>query len=181
MDHNYPRTAPWLQEKNRKETICEAHDHIFSGHHAAQKNTSSSLHPIFGLMSTLRCSNTHKPVSAASNENLQTWNPLHWTHFQFWTNQIQGSIPTFLDQCLVLIARWPTSCASRMFLQNMRWSHQFLTKRLKRWQVFKNWFCKFGIPAQMHTDWGKEFIIEISAELFELLNVHHSKTSPAHP
>jgi hypothetical protein len=46
--------------------------------------------------------------------------------------------------------------------------------------VFENWFCKFGIPAQMQTDGGKEFINKVSAELFELLNVHHSKTSPAH-
>jgi transposase InsO family protein len=47
--------------------------------------------------------------------------------------------------------------------------------------IFENWFCKFGIPAQIHTDRGKEFINKLSVELFELLNIQHSKTSPYHP
>ncbi len=47
--------------------------------------------------------------------------------------------------------------------------------------IFNNWFCKFGIPAQIHTDGGKEFVNKLAAELFELLNVQHSKTSPYHP
>ena len=33
----------------------------------------------------------------------------------------------------------------------------------------------------MHTDGGKEFVNKLSAELFQLLNVRHTKTSPAHP
>jgi len=47
--------------------------------------------------------------------------------------------------------------------------------------IFKDWFTKFGIPVQMHTDGGKEFVNKLSAELFQLLNVHHTKTSLAHP
>jgi hypothetical protein len=47
--------------------------------------------------------------------------------------------------------------------------------------IFDNWFCKFGIPAQLHTDGGKEFVNKLSAKLFELLNVQHSKTSPYNP
>ena len=47
--------------------------------------------------------------------------------------------------------------------------------------ILENWFCKFGIPAQLHTDGGKEFVYKLSAELFEMLNVQHSKTSPYHP
>jgi hypothetical protein len=45
--------------------------------------------------------------------------------------------------------------------------------------IFKDWFAKFGIPAQIHTDGGKEFVNKLSAELFQLLNVCHTKTSPA--
>jgi hypothetical protein len=44
--------------------------------------------------------------------------------------------------------------------------------------IFNNWSCKFGIPVQLHTDGGKEFVNKLSAELFEMLN---SKTSPYHP
>jgi len=47
--------------------------------------------------------------------------------------------------------------------------------------IYKDWFSKFGIPVQIHTDGGKEFINKLSAKLFQLHNVSHTKTSPAHP
>jgi hypothetical protein len=46
--------------------------------------------------------------------------------------------------------------------------------------IFSEWFCKFGIPAQIHTDGRKEFVNKLSRELFDLLNVEHTKTTPAH-
>ncbi len=47
--------------------------------------------------------------------------------------------------------------------------------------IYRDWFAKFGIPAQIHTDGGKEFVNKLLAELFQLLNVRHTKTLPAHP
>jgi hypothetical protein len=47
--------------------------------------------------------------------------------------------------------------------------------------IYRDWFSKFGIPAQIHTDGGKEFVNKLSAELFQLLNIRHTKTSPVHP
>jgi hypothetical protein len=47
--------------------------------------------------------------------------------------------------------------------------------------IYRDWFAKFRILAQIHTDGGKEFINKLSAELFQLLNIRHTKTSPAHP
>jgi len=47
--------------------------------------------------------------------------------------------------------------------------------------IYRDWFAKFGIPAKIHTDGAKEFVNKLSAELFQLLNVRHTKTSPAHP
>ncbi len=47
--------------------------------------------------------------------------------------------------------------------------------------IFEQWFCKFGIPAQIHTDGGKEFVNKLLAELCEVLNVQHTKTTPYHP
>jgi len=35
--------------------------------------------------------------------------------------------------------------------------------------IFNEWFCKFGIPAQIHTDGGKEFVNKLSSKLFNLL------------
>jgi transposase InsO family protein len=46
--------------------------------------------------------------------------------------------------------------------------------------ILEQWFCKFGIPAQIHTDGGKEFVNKLLAELCELLNVQHTKTTPYH-
>ncbi len=34
---------------------------------------------------------------------------------------------------------------------------------------------------QVHTDGGKEFVNKPSKELFDFLNVQHTKTTPAHP
>jgi hypothetical protein len=45
--------------------------------------------------------------------------------------------------------------------------------------IFKEWFCKFGIPA--HMDGGKEFMNKLLVEMMELMNVSHTRTSPAHP
>ncbi len=47
--------------------------------------------------------------------------------------------------------------------------------------MFEQWFCKFGITAQIHTDGGKEFGNKLLAELCELLNVQHTKTTHNHP
>ena len=41
--------------------------------------------------------------------------------------------------------------------------------------IFEQWFCEFGIPAQVHTDGGKEFVNKLLAELCELLNVQQTK------
>jgi hypothetical protein len=46
--------------------------------------------------------------------------------------------------------------------------------------IFSEWFCKFGIPVQIHNDGGKEFVNKLSKELLDLLNVEHTKTTPAH-
>ncbi len=47
--------------------------------------------------------------------------------------------------------------------------------------IFNEWFCKFSILVQIHTDGGKEFVNKLCNELFTLLNVQHTKTTPAHP
>jgi hypothetical protein len=37
------------------------------------------------------------------------------------------------------------------------------------------------VTAQIHTDGRKEFVNKLSKECFELLNIEHTKTTPAHP
>jgi hypothetical protein len=47
--------------------------------------------------------------------------------------------------------------------------------------IYRDWFSKCGILAQIHMDGGKEFVNKLSEELFQLLNISHTKTSSAHP
>jgi hypothetical protein len=47
--------------------------------------------------------------------------------------------------------------------------------------IYKEWFLKFCNLAQIHSDSGKEFAKNLQRELFQLLNISHTKTSPSHP
>jgi hypothetical protein len=47
--------------------------------------------------------------------------------------------------------------------------------------IYTEWFCKFGLSAQIHTAGGQEFVKKLSQEIFLLLNIQHTKTTPAHP
>ncbi len=44
--------------------------------------------------------------------------------------------------------------------------------------IFSEWFCKFGIPVQIHTDGGKEFVNKLSNELFTL-KPHKDNSGPS--
>ena len=48
-------------------------------------------------------------------------------------------------------------------------------------EIFTNWICRFGSPLQIHSDGEKEFCNKLSDELYDLLDIKHTKTSPAHP
>ena len=48
-------------------------------------------------------------------------------------------------------------------------------------EIFTHWICRFGSPVQIHSDGGKEFCNKLLNELFNLLDIKHTKTSPAHP
>jgi hypothetical protein len=43
--------------------------------------------------------------------------------------------------------------------------------------IYRDWFSKFRVLAQIHTDGGKEFVNKLSTELFQLLNENISGAS----
>ena len=47
--------------------------------------------------------------------------------------------------------------------------------------IFERWICRFGCPLEFTSDNGKEFCNELTKELFKLLNIKHSHTTPYHP
>ena len=47
--------------------------------------------------------------------------------------------------------------------------------------IFNRWICRFGCPLEIVSDGGKEFVNKLSAELYKLLEIKHSKTTAYHP
>ena len=47
--------------------------------------------------------------------------------------------------------------------------------------IFNRWICRYGTPLEIVTDGGKEFVNQIAKELYKILQVEHSVTTPAHP
>jgi hypothetical protein len=46
---------------------------------------------------------------------------------------------------------------------------------------FNRWICRYGVPLEIVTDQGKEFVNLLSEELWKLLGVIHSTTTAHHP
>jgi hypothetical protein len=87
--------------------------------------------------------------------------------------------------CSWLVANTNTFYVSQMHSQNtLLYGREAIVNKEAETvakAIFSKWFCKFGIPAQIHTHSGKELVIKLSKELFDLLNVEHTKTTLAHP
>ncbi len=47
-------------------------------------------------------------------------------------------------------------------------------------EFFVHWICRFGSPIQIHSDNGTEFVNKLNKELFKLLEIKHSTTTPGH-
>ena len=47
--------------------------------------------------------------------------------------------------------------------------------------IFNRWICRYGLPLEIVTDGGKEFCAKLANELYALLKIKHTTTSPYHP
>ena len=47
--------------------------------------------------------------------------------------------------------------------------------------ILDHWIYRFAPPAQIHSHGEKEFVMKLFAELFAILDIKHTKTTPAHP
>ncbi len=177
-DHNYPRTALWLPERYRKEALCETH-----GHNAALKSyiklTTSYFWPnVFShvlnhTQTCLRCQQrkTHKKKNAPLAPLPIPDTPNTRIHADLFGPMMDASRKSSYILCITDAF---TKYAIVTSIPNK--DAQTVAKA-----IFEQWFCKFGISAQIHTDGVKEFVNKLLAEISKLLNVQHSKTTPYHP
>lgn len=47
--------------------------------------------------------------------------------------------------------------------------------------IFEKWICRFGVPLTIITDQGREFVGQLTKDLFTLLKIEHNTTSAYHP
>jgi hypothetical protein len=184
-DLNYPRTALNLPSRYRKEAMCDAHNSILGGHNVAHKTylkISTSYfwlkmrqvierHQAFCLRCQQHKKSTNKitplaPLPILDRPNLRIHADLFGPMLTVDSNKkfVLCIMDAFTKYAVV------TAIATNKEAETVADA------------IYRDWFAKFGIPAQIHTDGGKEVKVnKLSVDLFQLLNVWHTKTSPAHP
>jgi RNase H-like domain found in reverse transcriptase/Integrase zinc binding domain len=167
-DFNYPRTALYLPTRYRKEAMCESHDSILGGHNAAHKTyikiSTSSFWP-----------KMRQDIERHQNFCLRC---------QQWKKSRNKRTPLVLlpipDRPNLrihanLFGPMLTADSNKKFvlcITDACTKYAVVTAIAKKEAetvadaIFKDWFAKFEIPAQIHADGGKEFINKLSAELF---------------
>jgi transposase InsO family protein len=47
--------------------------------------------------------------------------------------------------------------------------------------IFVHWICRYGVPLEIVTDQGKEFVSQVCQTLWDKLELVHNTTTPRHP
>jgi hypothetical protein len=181
-DFNYPRTVLYLPTSYWKEAMCDAHDSILRGHNAAHKT-------YLKISTSYFWPKMRQDIERYQNFCLQCQERKKSTNK--WTPLVPLPIPEHPNLRIHadLFEPMLTADSNKKFvlcITNAFTKYAVVTAIANKEAetvadaIFKDWFAKLGIPAQIHTDGGKEFVNKLSAELFQLLNVCHTKTSPAH-
>jgi hypothetical protein len=163
-DFNYPRTALYLPTRYRKEAMCEAHDNILGGHNAAHKTylkISTSYfwpkmrqdidwHQNFCLHCQQRKKSTNKwtplaPLLILDRPNLRV-------HADLFGPMLTADSHKKFVLCI-------TDAFTKYVVVTEIANKEAETVADA---IFKDWFTKFGISAQIHTDRGKEFVNKLS-------------------
>ncbi len=182
-DYKYPRTALYLPAKYRKLALCEAHNNQFGDHNAALKtyiqiSTSYFWPKIYTdvLNHTKTCFRCQQRKSSTGKPPLLQPLPIpDRPNIRIHADLFGPMLAAGRQHKYILcITDAFTKYAMVTAVENKE--AETVAKA-----IFSEWFCKFVIPAQIHTDGRKEFVNKLSNELFKLLNVSHTKTTPAHP
>jgi hypothetical protein len=179
-DYKYPRTALLLPRKHQKEALCEAHNSIFGGHDAALKtymkisssyywpglyqDTKMHVRTCLTCQQRKRATTKPTPLQPLPIPERPNWR----IHAALFGPMLTADSNKKFVLCITDAF---TKYAVVTSIQNKN-------AETVADAIFKEWFCKFRIPAQIHTDGGKEFVNKLSVEMMELMNVSHTRTSP---
>ena len=183
MDEDYPRTALWLPKIYRKRAMCEAHGQILSGHDALKKTYLRLTNVYFWpnmkkdiqahIDSCLQCQLRKK--STAKQIPLQplptTDQPNQRIHIDLF-----GPLKTSGqgNKMVLVMTDAFTKYAEVLAIPDKQ-------AETVAMEIFIHWICRFGTPVQIHSDNGTEFVNKLSKELFSLLQIKHTTTTPGHP
>jgi hypothetical protein len=182
-DENYPQTVLWLPKIYRKKAICEVHRTILSGHDTLKKT-------YLCLTNTYFWPNIKKDIQAHINSCTQcqvgkksTAKP---TLLQPLPTVDQSNQQIHID----LFGPLKTSGQGNKMVLVMKDAFTKYAEAIAipdkqaetvTMEIFVHWICRFGSPIQIHSDNGTEFVNKLNKELFKVLDIKHSTTTPGHP
>ena len=182
-DFERQRTALFLPSKFRKRAMCEAHGSLLTGHDAVNKTyiritdsyfwpgikTDIQKHINACLQCQLRKTVKPKPVPLQPLPIVDQ--PNQRVHVDLF-----GPLKTSANckKFILCITDAFTKHAEVIAIENKQ-------ADTVASEIFTKWICRFGAPIQIHSDGGKEFCNCLADELFQKLQIEHTRTSPAHP
>jgi hypothetical protein len=178
-----PRTVLFVPTKLRRQLICEAHGKLLTGHNGIQKTKERLLTSYFWpnmdfdisnhIKSCLQCQMKDKMKKKPSPlQSLPTCSaPNQRVHLDLFGAVKSSSNKNNYILCMTDAF---TKYAEVVAIPNKE-------APTVAAQFFDKWICRYGVPSQIHTDGGKEFVNKLSKELCEKLEIKHTKNSAYHP
>ena len=182
-DFERQRTALWLPMKFRKRAMCDAHGSLLTGHDAVGKTyiriTDSYYWP--GIKSDIQkhiTSCLQCQVRKKSNVKSVPLQPLPLVDQPNQRIHVDLFGPLKASEAqkkyILCITDAFTKYAEVIAIADKQ-AETVVS------EILSNWICRFGVPVQIHSDGGKEFCNVLADELYQKLDVKHTRTSPAHP
>ena len=182
-DFERQRTALFLPLKFRKRAMCEAHGSLLTGHDAVNKTyiriTDSYYWP--GIRTDIQ-KHINSCLQCQLRKNIKP-KPVHLHPLPIVDQPNQrvhvdlfGPLKSSANQKKYIL------CITDAFTKHAE-VIAIADKQAETvaFEIFTKWICRFGTPIQIHSDGGKEFCNKLADDLFQQLQIKHTRTSPAHP
>ena len=182
-DFERQRTALFLPVKFRKRALCDAHGSLLTGHDAVTKTyiritdsyywpgikTDIQKHITSCLQCQIRKSVKPQPVPLQPLPIVDQ--PNQRVHVDlFGPLKASANCKKFI----LCITDAFTKYAEVIAIENKQ-------ADTVASEIFTKWVCRFGSPIQIHSDGGTEFCNQLADDLYQKLDIKHTRTSPAHP